>query len=84
MIKTEIVGGELPYRIEIDGVLGAADSPRQAALTALRVGGKVPQGCDAGEAALHIFWNYKPNPSWTRLVRILEQDTFEEQPNEEA
>jgi len=80
VIKTEMVNGELPYRIEIDGLLGAADSPAQAALTALRAGRKVPQGCKTQEAAQYIFWNYEANPTWCRLIHILEQDTFDEGP----
>jgi len=77
MIKTTIVEGEFPYRIEIDGLLGAADTPAQAALTALRVGGKVPRSCNSQEAAAHIFWHYEVNPEWVRLIHILEQNTFE-------
>lgn len=78
MLRTQVVEGELPYRVEIDGLHGAADSPRQAVLTALRVGRRVPQGCDASGAALYIFWNYKANPMWAQVIHILEQDTFGE------
>lgn len=78
MIKTKYIkGDELPYRIEIDRLSGAGISPAEAAMAALRAGGKIPAGCgDSGEAASYIFWNYQTNSSWVELIRILEKDSF--------
>lgn len=81
-MKTSIVQGELPYRIEIGGLLGAGDTPARAVLAALRVGRKVPQNCNAKEAAQYIFWHYEANPIWVRLIHILEKDTFKEASDE--
>ena len=84
-MKTEIVNGELPYRVEIDGLRGAATSPSQAVLAALRVGKKIPPGCRSPkDAAAFLFWSYEPNTDWVRLIHILEHNTFEEQDAAEA
>ena len=80
MIKTEIIkGAELPYRIEIDGHLhGASQSPREAAIVALSVGGLLPfESRNEMNAAGYIFWNFKANAEWAYLVRILEKNTFD-------
>lgn len=85
MLKTWVVEGELPYRIKIANLEGAGDSPARAAMAALSAGGIIPAGTtDHYKAASIIFWNYGPAtcPSWAKLVRILEKDTFEERLDE--
>ena len=78
MLKTEIVAGDLPFRIEIDGLSGVGTSPSRAAMAALSAGRKIPIGeRNRKAAASYIFWNYETNPDWVRLIHILEQDTFE-------
>ena len=79
MIETEIIKNtELPYRIQIDELRGAGDSPSGAVIAALSVGKKIPIGLrDKKEVARYIFWNYQTNPDWAKLIHILEQDKFE-------
>ena len=78
MIKTEIVKGELPFRIQVDGLRGAGRTPAEATMVALSVGGKIPVGMrDNKEAARYVFWSYESNATWSRLIYILEQDTFD-------
>ena len=79
MLKTEIIeNDELPYRIQIDELRGAGDSPSGAVIAALSVGKKIPIGLrDRTEAARYIFWNYQTNAVWAKLIHILEQDKFE-------
>lgn len=77
-MNLEIVSGELPYRVEFDGLLGASDSPSGAVIVALSVGRKIPSGVrERKEVASHIFWNYDSNPDWVRLIHILENDNFD-------
>lgn len=78
MIETEIIDGELPYRIKIDGLYGAGDTPSRAAMAALSVGGHIPAGMrDRWGVAMYVFWHYEANPSWVQLIRILWRDSFE-------
>jgi len=77
MIKTEIVNGELPYRINIDNLRGAGKSPSSAAMAALSAGGKIPAGMrDSKAAAMYLFWNYEANSNWEKLIHILEKNEF--------
>ena len=81
MLTMQKVEGEFPYRIRIDNLYGAGDSPARAAMAALSAGGKIPRGMrDASSAVTHLFWNYEPTANWVRLIHILEHDTFEEEP----
>jgi len=42
------------------------------------VGKKIPIGLrDKKEVARYIFWHYKTNPDWAKLIHILENDKFE-------
>ena len=79
MIKTETIpGDELPYRVEIDGLKGAAISPARAVIAALRVGGKIPRGADdPKDVAGFLLWNYHSTSGWVQLIRILCNDKFE-------
>jgi len=79
MIKTEIIKNtELPYRIQIDELQGAGDSPSGAVIALLRVGQKIPTGLrDKKEVARYIFWHYQTNAVWAKLIHILEQNKFE-------
>ena len=79
MLKTEIIeNDELPYRIQIDELQGAGDSPSGAVIALLRVGKKIPTGLrDKKEVTRYIFWNYQTNPDWAKLIHILENDKFE-------
>ncbi len=79
MIKTDFIkDDELPYRIEIDNLHGAAKSPAKAALAALSVCKIISPEMrnDAKLAASHIFWYYEANPDWQKLISILENDKF--------
>ena len=77
-MNLEIVNAELPYRVEIDGLLGASKTPSGAVITALSVGHKIPLGMrNRGDIACYLFWNYETNPDWVRLIHILENDTFD-------
>jgi len=80
MIKTEIIkDDELPYRIEIDNLRGAAKSPAKATLAALSVGKIISSEMRNNPklAASHIFWYYEANPDWVKLISILEQNSFD-------
>jgi len=79
MLKTEIIeNDELPYRIQIDELRGAGDSPASAVIAALSVGKKIPIGLrDKKEVARYIFWKYQTNAVWAKLIHILENDKFE-------
>lgn len=78
MINLEVVNGELPYRVEIDGLLGASVSPSGAVITALSVGNKIPSMKRyPSDVASYLFWNYEANPDWVKLIHILENDTFD-------
>ena len=79
MIKTEILkDDELPYRIEIDNLRGAAKSPAKATLAALSVGKIISPEMrnDPKLAASHLLWYYEANPDWVKLIEILNNDTF--------
>lgn len=41
-MELEIVSGELPYRVEFDGLCGASESPSGAVISALSAGGRIP------------------------------------------
>lgn len=90
ILKTEIVPGELPYRIQLDNWHGAGISPAKALIVALSAGGilpsEEPELRDRHVLASRIFWNFGPSsfPHWTRVIKILEKDTFEEDADEEA
>ena len=80
MLKTEVVKGELPYRIEIDNLRGAGVSPISATIAALSAGKRIPSGLrDPLEVASYLFWNYDSNPGWARLIHILYVNSFEEE-----
>ena len=70
-------GHQLPYRVNIDGLRGAADTPVGAVCAALSAGGKIPAGMRDGKAAAaHLIWNYEPSPPWLELIRVLEHNEF--------
>ena len=79
MLKTEIIkNDEVPYRIQIDELRGAGDSPSGAVIALLRVGKKIPTGLrDKKEVARYLFWHYQTNAVWAKLIHILEQNKFE-------
>lgn len=79
MITTEYVEDTvLPYRIQMDALMGAAMSPSEAALAALSVGGKIPHGWkDKKKVINYIRENYAPNSDLDKLIRILITDLFE-------
>jgi len=79
MLKTWTVkNDELPYRIQIDKLSGAATSPAEAAMAALSAGGKIPAGCrDGKQAAWHILWNFETCWQWRQLIHILNKNTFD-------
>ena len=78
MLKLEIVNAELPYRVEIDGLLGASISPARAVIVALGAGHKIPLNeRNRKGVASYLFWNYEANPDWVKLIHILENDTFD-------
>ena len=85
MLKTKInLKAELPYSIELSNngniVYGAGKTPATATMAALSVAKMIPSGLrDNMEAARIIFWNYQASHSWTRLIHILTNDTFEEE-----
>ena len=85
MLKTGInLKDELPYSIKLSNegniVYGAGKTPATAAMVALSVAKMIPSGLrDNNEAARIIFWDFKPNPNWFRLIHILKNDTFEEE-----
>ena len=70
-------GHQLPYRVEIDGLRGAANTPVEAVCAALSAGGKIPAGMRNGkEAAAYLFWNYEATPAWVELISVLEHNKF--------
>lgn len=85
MLKTKInLKFELPYSIKLSNngniVYGTGTTPATATMAALSVAKIVPSGLrDNMEAARIIFWNYKPNKNWSRLIHILINNTFKEE-----
>ncbi len=85
MLKTNInLKDELPYRIKLSNngniVYGAGKTPATATMAALSVAKMIPSGLrDNMEAARTIFWDYKANKNWSRLIHILINDTFKEE-----
>ena len=78
MINLEIANAELPYRVEIDGLLGSSTSPSGAVITALSAGGKIPSNNrNRRSIASYLFWHYEANSDWVKLIHILENDTFD-------
>jgi len=78
MINLEVVNDELPYRVKIDGLLGASVSPSGAVITALSVGKRIPSNKRyRKDVASYLFWHYDANPDWVKLIHILENDTFD-------
>lgn len=73
MLKFDYIEGhELPYRVNIDGILGASITEKGAILVALSVGGFIPKGCrDPKKAGWYLFWNYDFNPDQAELLRRL-------------
>jgi len=84
MIITNInLKNELPYHIEIHSngniVYGSGETPATATMAALSVGKMIPSGMrDNMEAARIIFWNFKPNTDWAKLIHILSSNSFED------
>jgi hypothetical protein len=92
MVKTKVIlGDELPYRVEIDDHWhGAAQTPAQAVIAALSVGNLVPRDITHPpqgrgylpwyykDVARYLLWSYEYTYGWTRLIKILCNDTFEE------
>ena len=77
-MNLEIVAGELPYRVEIDNLRGASETPAGAVVAALSAGHKIPSGKrNPKGVANYLFWNYEANPDWARLIHILEKNTFD-------
>lgn len=85
MLKTIInLKAELPYSIKLSNngniVYGTGITPATATMAALSVAKMIPSGLrDNMEAARIIFWDYKPNVNWSRLIHILINNTFEEE-----
>jgi len=85
MLKTKIdLKAELPYNIKLSNegniVYGSGKTPATATMAALSVAKMIPSGLrDNMEAARVIFWDYKPNYNWSRLIHILTNDTFKEE-----
>ncbi len=73
MLKFEYIEGhELPYRVNIDGVLGAGINEKGAIMVALSVGGYIPKGCrDPKKAGWHLFWNTDFNLEQIDLIQKL-------------
>jgi len=73
MIKFEYIeGNELPYRVNIDGVLGAGTTEKGAIMAALSVGRFIPKGCrDPKKAGWHLFWNTEFNIDQIILIQKL-------------
>ena len=70
-------GHQLPYRVTIDGLKGAATTPVGAVCAALSAGGKIPAGMRNGKAAAaYLIWNYEPSPPWLELIQVLEHNEF--------
>ena len=70
-------GQELRYRVDIDGLRGAANTPSAAVCAALSAGGKIHAGeRDGHAAAAYLIWNYEPTPSWLELIRVLTHNRF--------
>ena len=79
MLRVQVVGGELPYRVEFDKLKGAAMSPSRAVIAALSAGHKIPAGMrNRKDVASYVFGNYAANPDWVKLISILENDSFKE------
>jgi len=77
-MNLEIVSGELPYRVEFDGLLGASESPSGAVVVALSAGHRIPPDRrNRKDVASYLFWNYEANPDWVKLIHVLETDTFD-------
>lgn len=85
MLKTKTnLKAELPYNIKFSNegniVYGAGETPAIATMAALSVAKMIPSGLrDNMEAARIIFWDYKSNHNWGRLIHILINDTFKEE-----
>ena len=72
-----VPGDELPYRVTIDGLSGAGDTPVRAICAALSAGGRIPAGMRDGKvAARYLFWHYDPHPGWVELIGALERNKF--------
>lgn len=88
MLKTKInLKAELPYSIELSNkgniVYGTGKTPATATMAALSVAKMIPSGLrDNMEAARVVFWNYRANYNWARLIHILINDTFEKENDE--
>lgn len=68
---------ELRYRVQIDRLMGAGDTPVHAVCAALSAGGIIPAGMRDGKAAAtHLFWHYESNPAWVELIKVLELNKF--------
>ena len=70
-------GDELPYRIEIGHLHGAAITPAKAVIAALRVGKEIPSEVRNPEEAV-IFLLGGPRASdWKEVIDILVENSFE-------
>ena len=75
-------GHQLRYRVDIDGLRGAAETPAGAVCAALSAGGKIHAGMRDGKAvAAFLIWNYQPSPSWLELIQVLEHNEFPPPPH---
>ena len=74
IIHLEIVGDELPWRVEVNSVQAAGVSLGAALMCGLEMSGEVPRGTSPIEAARHLFWRYDPagNPAWHQAIAALE------------
>lgn len=68
---------ELPFRVQINSLSGAGDTPAGAIMAALSAGDKIPRGeRDRMAAARYLFWNYEPSQDWVALIAALEKNQF--------
>ena len=70
-------GTELPYRIEIGSLCGAAITPARAVIAALRVGKEIPSEVRNPEEAVIYLLQGPRAQDWKEVIDILVENSFE-------
>ncbi len=70
-------GTELPYRIKIGHLHGAAITPARAVIAALRVGKEIPSGVRNPEEAVIFLLQGPRAQDWKEVINILIENSFE-------
>lgn len=81
---TEGEEGELPFKVQIDHLMGAGRTPREAVVAALAQGGIIEPDAEFEEVVEYLRDAYPPEGELPRVLDVLINNEFQEHPFEDT